>query len=75
MRNACIRRAFCLRVRAFTNPPIGQALARLLAELVIAAVRVDHQRRLAGGVGGASWIVEIGGLPTATGGSQLTRPP
>jgi len=40
-----MRFAFCLRVRAFTNPPIGQALAADPAQQFIGAHSVIHAKR------------------------------
>jgi hypothetical protein len=43
-----MRRAFCLNVRAFTNPPIGQALAGRALDGFVGALGVVHAERGAG---------------------------
>lgn len=47
LRSRTMRRAFCLSVRAFTNPPIGEALAgRTLQGFVGAHGVIDAERRV-----------------------------
>jgi hypothetical protein len=51
-----MRLSFCLRVRAFTSPPIGQALAADAAQGFVGAHRIVHAK--AGTVGIAE--IELG---------------